>query len=183
MSLIDLILLALALAVDAFSVGAGVALTHRAPRQIFRLSYHFGLFQALLALLGMLLGRLLFGAIEHIDHWLAFLLLGWLGLRMLRAGDAGRRRGAAIDLTRGLSLIGLSLAVSIDAAVAGVGLAAEQASPALAASLIGAVSALATLLAFALTGPLSERVGRHGEKVAGAVLILLGIKILVEHLR
>jgi putative Mn2+ efflux pump MntP len=177
MTLLDLILLALALA-----VGAGVALTHRSPRQIFRLSYHFGLFQALMALLGMLTGSLLFNVVKNVDHWVAFLLLTWLGLRMLRSGGESWRRGERADLTRGLSLIGLSLAVSIDAAAAGVGLAAEAAPRALATGLIGLVSALATLLAFGLAGPLGERVGQHGEKVAGTVLILLGIRILVEHL-
>jgi putative Mn2+ efflux pump MntP len=182
MTLLDLILIALALAVDAFSVGVGVALTHRSPRQIFRLSYHFGLFQALMALLGMLAGSLLFSAVKHVDHWVAFALLTWLGLHMLRSGGERWRRGERADLTRGLSLIVLSLAVSIDAAAVGVGLAAEAAPRALAVGLIGLVSALATLLAFGLAGPLGARVGQHGEKVAGTVLILLGIKILVEHL-
>ncbi|MBM4118248.1 manganese efflux pump [bacterium] len=183
MSLLELISLALALAVDAFSVGVSVALTHRTPRQALRLSFHFGLFQSLLALVGILAGRLLFAAIQHIDHWVACLLLAGIGLRMLRGERDEGRRAQPSDLTRGLSLVGLSLAVSIDAAAAGVGLAALEAPLALAVCLIGLVSFLATLLAFALSGPLRARLGRHAERVAGVVLILLGVKILVEHLR
>jgi putative Mn2+ efflux pump MntP len=182
MSITEQLLLALALAIDAFSVGAGIALTHRRRRQIFRLSFHFGLFQALLALLGLLAGLALFSVISFLDHWIAFVLLAWIGLRMLRGGDERRRRGEKLDLTRGWSLILLSLAVSIDAFAAGVGLAAVDTERALTVTLIGLIAGAATWAAFLLTGSLGQWLGRHGERVAGVVLIGLGLKILVEHL-
>ena len=182
MSFAELLILALALAVDAFSVGAGVALSHRERRQVFRLSFHFGLFQGLLAGLGMLLGALLFHFIAFLDHWLAFVALSWIGLRMFRAGGEETEGEARRDPTRGLSLTLLSLAVSIDALAAGVGLAAAHVNPWLATTLIAAVSGLATWLAFTLTGPVATFLGRRGERLAGIVLIGLGIKILIEHL-
>ena len=182
MSTLEILLIALALAVDSFSVAAGVALTHRSPRQIFRLCFHFGLFQALLALLGMTTGKLFFELVKHVDHWAAFVLLSWLGVRMLSDGGRGLRRGEAADLTRGFSLVALSLAVSIDAAAAGVGLAALAAPPAKTILLIGVVSALASLAAFGLSGTLRHKIGAQAERIAGIVLILLGIKILLEHL-
>ncbi len=182
MSFAELLLLAIALAIDAFSVGAGVALTHGRKRQIFRLSFHFGLFQALLAALGLLGGLALFSIASFLDHWIAFGLLTWIGVRMFRGGDAARERAEKLDLTRGLSLITLSIAVSIDAFAAGVGLAAVNVDRWLAILLIGLVSAFATWCAFMITGPLKRWLGDRGEKIAGIVLIVLGCKILVEHL-
>jgi putative Mn2+ efflux pump MntP len=182
MTLLELILLALALAVDSFSVAAALSLTLRSPRQIFRISFHFGLFQALFAVLGLIAGGLVFGVVRYVDHWVAFLLLAWLGVRMLR-GDGAAERGRGFDPSRGWSLILLSAAVSVDAAAAGVGLAVIGPDAALAALLIGAASSLAAAVAFWPSGAVRERVGAVGEKVAGVVLVLLGIKILVDHLR
>ena len=114
MSLPELTLLSLALAVDAFSVGLGIALAHRRARQVFRLSFHFGLFQGLFAGMGILAGSLLFGVVSFLDHWLAFGLLVWIGLRMIRGGG-NHGEGGRKDPTKGLSLALLSTAVSIDA--------------------------------------------------------------------
>ncbi len=178
----ELLLLALALAVDAFSVGLGVAIAHRGGRQIFRLSFHFGLFQGLFAGAGILAGSLLFLVIAFLDHWLAFGLLVWIGLRMFRGGGGADEERERTDPTRGLSLTLLSTAVSIDAFAAGVSLAAMEVNTWLAIGLIALVSGLATWLAFTLTGPVAKFLGKRGERIAGIVLIGLGVKILVEHL-
>ncbi len=123
MSLYEILLLSLALAADAFAVGICVGVNHHRPRQIFRLSFHFGLFQALMALAGMLGGRLLLELIQVWDHWLAFGLLAFIGGRMLLGDGSGETKAAKRDPTRGGSLVGLSLAVSMDALAAGVGIA------------------------------------------------------------
>ncbi len=182
MPFIELLLLALALAVDAFSVGVGVALTHRRGRQIFRLSSHFGLFQGLFAGLGLLAGALLFHFITFLDHWLAFGLLVWIGIRMIRGSANAHEDGGRKDPTRGLSLALLSTAVSIDAFAAGVGMAALDVNVWFATGIIALVSGLATWLAFTLTGPLAAFLGKRGERMAGIVLIGLGVKILLDHL-
>ena len=182
MSTLEILLLAVALAVDAFTVGAGVALKHRRPRQIFRLSFHFGLFQSLMALLGVLGGVVLLELIVAWDHWLAFALLALVGGRMITGVGDGAGAGRRSDPTRGGSLVGLSLAVSLDALAAGIGLAAAHAPRVTAILLIGLVSGLATWLAFAVAGRLGRWVDRYGERLAGLVLIGLGVKILVEHL-
>ncbi len=182
MSLLEIFLLSLALAVDAFSVGLGVALVHRRGRQVFRLSFHFGLFQGLFAGIGMLAGALLFRVITFLDHWLAFGLLVWVGIRMI-SGSGDHGGGAEPkDPTRGLSLALLSTAVSIDAFAAGVSLAAVDVKAWIATGMIALISGLATWLAFSLTGPVADFLGRRGERIAGIVLILLGLKILLEHL-
>ena len=182
MNLGELLLLSIALAVDAFAVGAAIGVAHRRPRQIFRLSFHFGLFQALLCLAGLLAGLALFSHFHAFDHWIASGLLFWIGLRMLRKGGDLREGGQGIDLTRGLSLVFLSLAVSIDALAAGVGLAAVETFRLLAVVLIGLVASLATWAAFLAATPLERRLGAHGERIAGIVLIALGFKILMSGL-
>lgn len=182
MSFVEIIVLALALAVDAFSVGAAVGLTHRQPRQIFRLSWHFGLFQSLMPLVGALAGTLLERFVEPWDHWLAFGLLAFIGGRMIYGALRGDDRRFDRDLTRGLSLIALSLAVSIDALAAGFTLALEDAPIVVPVIVIGVVAAGLTAVGMLIAGRISDRLGKSCEIGAGVVLIGLGAKILVEAL-
>jgi len=182
MSVVEIILLALALAVDAFSVGAAVGLTHRQPRQIFRLSWHFGLFQALMPLVGALAGTFLERFVEQWDHWIAFGLLASVGGRMIHGALRGDGRRYDRDLTRGLTLIGLSVAVSIDALAAGMTLALEDVPIAVPVIVIGLVAGALTAVGMLIAGRVPERFGQRCEIGAGVVLIGLGAKILVEAL-
>ena len=180
---LEILLLALALSADAFSVGAALGLKHRSPRQTFRLAFHFGLFQALLPLLGALLGTTLLAQVERWDHWIAFGLLVFLGVRMIRhAHEDGRKRVADRDPTRGWSLVGFSVAVSIDALAAGVTLPAVGAPILPAVITIGMVAGLSTLVAIRLAATIAERLGARIEVAAGFVLIGLGVKVLLDHL-
>jgi putative Mn2+ efflux pump MntP len=180
---LEILLLALALAADAFSVGAALGLRYRGGRQTFRLAFHFGLFQALFPLAGALLGTTLLSYVEQWDHWIAFVLLGVLGCRMIRhASEGPDPRLADRDLTRGWSLVGFSVAVSLDALAAGVTLPAAGAPILVSALTIGVVTGLATLLAVRLAAAIAGRLGGRIEVAAGLVLIGLGIKIVLDHL-
>ena len=183
MRLWEIFLLALALSADAFSVGAAVGLRHNRFRQIFRLSFHFGLFQALMPLVGVLLGTLLLELVKTWDHWIASLILVALGVKMaVTALRGGEERAKDFDLTRGKSLIALSLAVSIDALAAGIGLPAANAPIATSIAIIGAVAMLATAAAMMMAEFIGRRFGKWSEVIAGVVLVLLGVKILWEHI-
>jgi putative Mn2+ efflux pump MntP len=182
MTFLEILLLSLALAADAFSVGAALGLRYRRAREVFRLAFHFGLFQALLPLLGALIGGALLVYVESVDHWIAFTLLSLIGGRMAWSGlhrDAGRT--VSIDLTRGWSLVGLSLAVSIDALAAGITLPAAGAPVGTAVVMFGLVAGLATLAAMRFAGTIARRAGGRVEVLAGLVLIGLGLRILHEH--
>jgi len=181
MSYVEIVLLALALSADAFSVGAALGLRYHSARQIFRVAFHFGLFQALLPLVGALLGNVLLVWVEEADHWVAFALLVFLGLRMIRAGLKQEPTAPAVDLTRGWHLVGFSLAVSIDALAAGITLPAARAPIALSVTTIGVVTCCATAVAMRFAALISARVGGRVEVVAGLVLIGLGVKILNDH--
>jgi len=176
----EIVLLALALAADAFAVGAVIGLRHRQPRQFFRLSFHFGLFQALMPLLGILLGGLL-SQFTNVDHWISMGLLVLIGLRMIAETLRGTEPDEAIDYTRGLRLIGLSLAVSIDAFAVGITLGAARAPLAFSVTAIGIVAALATLLSMLAAGRVPLRFRRWSGLAGGLVLIALGVKIVLEH--
>ncbi len=181
MTFVELLLVALALAADAFTVGLAVGLSHRRPRQLFRLSFHFGLFQALLPLFGAFLGSVLERWFAPWSHWFAFGLLVIIGVRMVFGALGKEGASKNIDLTRGFRLVGLSLSVSIDALAVGFTLGLRQVSILLAVTTIGVVAAVLTLVGMLLAGRIPAASGKRAEIVAGLVLVGLGIKTVVEH--
>ena len=183
MSLLELCAIALALAVDAFSVGVAVGLTHRTRRQRFRLSFHFGLFQALMPLAGALAGAVLERWIARWDHWVVLGLLVVIGGRMI--WTAARAKGGedpSGDPTRGLQLVGLSLAVSVDALAVGFTLGVQQVSIPVAVALIGVTAAALTLFGMLIAGGFASRLGRRAEIGAGVALVAIGVKTVLDHL-
>lgn len=183
MTRFEVYLLAFALAMDAFSVGAGIGVRCTALRQRFRLSFHFGLFQSLFAAIGALAGALLLPLISDWDHWVVFAILAFLGIRMIHQAINGEDEASEpVDLTRGSSLVALSCAVSFDAMGAGVSLPGAQVSMVESVLAIGLVSLLMTGLAMVIGKRVGVRFGKRAEMAAGSVLILIGINILVSHL-
>ena len=185
MRTVELILLALALSADAFTASAAIALNHNGRRGAFRISFHFGLFQMLLALAGALAGTVVLDLIREWDHWFVLILLGWIGGRMTVNGLRGNRNDERlnVDLTRGWTLVGLSIAVSIDAFAAGISLPTMQYSLFTAAAVIGIVSAGNSILGWRLARRLSSRWHRGVEVVGGLILIAIGVNTLISHLK
>ncbi len=186
-SLSDLVLvgIAVSLAMDAFAVAVAcsVSLGRVRPRQAFRLSFHFGLFQAIMPLIGWMAGRTVAEAIAAYDHWLVFALLGFVGVRAIRSAmsDEGGSGKPARDPTRGFSLVGLSVATSLDALAVGLSLSFLHVHIFTAVAVIGAVAALATLLGMTVGSRLGLRYGRVAEVTGGVVLILIGLRIVLSH--
>lgn len=174
----------LALAMDAFAVSltAGLNLGRLTPRHVFRLSFHFGLFQFLMPVIGWYIGSELATVIEGFDHWIAFGLLSCVGGKML--WEARRTGGpdAKADPTRGVLLITLSTATSIDALAAGVSFAFLHESIWLLCVTIGVVTAMLTAIGMVFACRLGAQWGTRAEIVGGCVLILIGIRILVSHM-
>jgi manganese efflux pump family protein len=179
MALLDVLLLALALSADAFSVALVVGLRCSAPRQIFRLSWHFGLFQALMPFVGAAGGVALRSLLHGTERYVAFGVLASLGAHMLwdsfRNEDTIRE---SLDPTRGWSLVGLSLATSLDALGAGVGLALAGASLLRSCAIIGVTAGLATLAGMLLGARVERTAGRLTGGLGGLVLIVLAVKML-----
>ncbi len=196
MTLLSLFALALALAMDAFTVAVatGIRLGSVTGPQAFRLAFHFGLFQFLMPLAGWLLGLTVRGFIEQWDHWVAFALLAFIGVNMLREA-ASRQDGAAeghrhsvapthlADPTRGFSLLMLSVATSIDALAVGLSFSLLNMPVWFPAAVIGGVCCILTVLGLWLGQVLShaEILGHRAELAGGVVLLAIGFKILYEH--
>jgi putative Mn2+ efflux pump MntP len=182
MGWLEIILLSLALSVDAFSVAAACALLAGRPAQILRMSLSFGGFQSGLAALGAVLGIFVYEYVAAYDHWVAFGLLEVIGLKMLVEAFSRKSRSGpgGSDPSRGWTVLGLGVAVSIDALGAGVGMAMSLHWTRLlvACGIIGVVAGLATWLGVRIGCAVQERLGGKTEALGGVVLILLGIRML-----
>lgn len=185
MDFLTIFLIALALAVDAFAVAlaSGVILERVSPRHTFRLSFHFGLFQSLMNIIGWAAGLTIRSYIESVDHWLAFGLLALVAVRMIvEAGKKAEER-KTIDPTRGLSLVMLSVATSIDSLAVGLSFAMLQISVWLPALVIGIVALALTAAGLHIGRRMgaASRLGTRAEIIGGLVLLGLGINILHQH--
>ena len=177
--MIEALLLAVALAMDAFAV----ALTQGAR---FRpsvaggvaIALTFGVFQALMPLAGWGIGAVAFAYIEAVDHWIAFGLLGFLGVRMLGGHVGEEEAGHALT---GKALLIAGVATSIDALAAGITLPTLSVAPLVAVALIGGVTFAMSGVGVALGRIAGDRWGEWAERAGGIILIGLGCKILAEH--
>jgi putative Mn2+ efflux pump MntP len=185
MSFPALLALAVALAMDAFAVALVTGLAQRPlrPAPLARMSLAFGAFQAGMPVLGWLAGRAVYQYIGAVDHWIAFGLLAFVGGKMIHEarqdGDEGTKPG---DPTRGLPLLLLSIATSIDALAVGLSLSMLGQPIAFAATVIGVVCAGFTAAGMSLGGRIGDRWGARVEVFGGIILIGIGVKILLEHL-
>lgn len=179
----ELILLALGLAMDAFAVSVckGLATGKVRPRHLLLCGIWFGGFQALMPLIGFLLGRAFEQYITAFDHWIAFVLLAVIGVSMLReAFDKDGEKADADFAVRTMLL--MALATSIDALAVGItfGVLPSVNLP-LALSLIGGITFALSAAGVKIGAVFGTRYRFAAQILGGALLILLGLKILLEH--
>lgn len=185
MTLITLLGIAVGLAMDAFavSVTTGICLGCRVRiHHTVRMAFFFGFFQFFMTVLGWGLGTSVAGLIQTFDHWIAFGLLVVIGGKMISDADSDRsgNEGSA-DPTRGLTLIALSIATSIDALVVGVSLGVLNTGIWQPSVIIGLVAAAFTVAGIRLGCRIGTAVNRWIEILGGVILMLIGAKILLEH--
>jgi putative Mn2+ efflux pump MntP len=181
--LLQIIIIAVGLAMDAcaVSLAAGASGRSRGKRAAFRLSFHFGLFQFLMPVIGWFGGTYVAGPMAAVDHWVAFTLLTLIGGRMIRS-SLRDSDPSPLDPSRGAALIGLSLATSIDALAVGFSLAMLQVNIWQPSVAIGLVTAGLSLISLKLGSRLGARFGTRMELAGGILLILIGLRILIQHL-
>ncbi|MBN1422458.1 MAG: manganese efflux pump [Planctomycetes bacterium] len=177
---VELALVSIGLGTDAFSVALGVGARWSGGRQVFRLAFHCGLFQSLMPIAGWAAGGLLLGPARAYGPWIAAAILAIVGGRMVRASAAAGERPRVADPTRGWSLIGLSVATSLDALAVGVGLAAVESPIFPAVLVIGVVAGLMTLAGMRLGRRIGAWIGRRAELLGGLVLVGLAVKFCLE---
>ncbi len=182
MGAVSLMLLAAALAMDAFSVAVtdGMLIKDIRMSDALKIGLFFGAFQVLMPCAGNFISGFSADRIKSIDHWIAFGLLFFLGVNMIRG--AFETRELPRNPLKITTLLLMAVATSIDALAAGVSLAAVG-SPVIFSSLMIGVTAFAFSFAGVFIGKkFGAALGGKAEIAGGAVLILIGVKILIEHL-
>lgn len=177
--------IAVGLAMDTFAVAiaASVALGSVSPRQVFRFAFHFGLFQAMMPMIGWLAGSTIEQYIVAWDHWVAFGLLAFVGGKAIYAALAQEHdERPDSDPTRGWMLVTLATATSIDALAVGLTFAMLRVRIWYPCLVIGIVTAAFTVAGMLTGSRLGRRFGQRIEVLGGLVLIGIGLKILVQHL-
>ena len=186
MDLLSVMAIAVALAMDAFAVAVvtGLTLKPMTKRHVFRLAFHFGLFQFLMPIIGWAAGYAVQKHIATYDHWIAFGLLGFIGGKMIWGSfhTDSHDRSSPSDPTSGWQLVVLSIATSIDALAVGLSLAVIGSLIVKPALIIGCVAAGFTTVGMALGRKIGSVWGKRVEVAGGFILIAIGIKIVVDHL-
>lgn len=183
MGIIEMIVIGFGLAMDAtaVSIGKGLSVKRVELSHVLKVGLWFGGFQALMPIIGYLLATQFASFVVEIDHWIAFGLLLLIGLNMIRETLWGEEE--AMDSDFGLRTMALmAIATSIDALAVGVSLAFVRANIWVAASVIGVVTFTLSALGLYLGRKIGSRLGSKAGVLGGVVLIIIGVKILIEHL-
>ena len=183
MNFLSILMVAVALALDAFSVSITAGLFNKKPDfgYYFRLSFHFGFFQFIMPVLGYFLGTYLGKYVRSVDHWIAFGLLIAIGIKMIydSYSDSGFKKKK--DPSRGFTLIFLAIATSIDALAIGITLGILNKDVFFPSLVIGVVCMIFSVLGIVIGKTIGKFFNRI-EIFGGVILILIGLKILIEHL-
>ncbi|NOX35608.1 MAG: manganese efflux pump [Deltaproteobacteria bacterium] len=184
MTIFEIIIIALGLAMDASAVSLAAAAAGFAnnARAMFRLSFHFGLFQFLMPVLGWLMGVGFVSHFKAFDHWIAFLLLSFVGVRMILGGMDKTPATRKKDPSRGMTMVMLSVATSIDALAVGLSLAVLGVNIWYPGIMIGIITTIMSLLAIKAGKKLGVMFGKRMEIFGGIVLVFIGTRILCSHM-
>ncbi|MFR1518469.1 MAG: manganese efflux pump MntP family protein [Clostridia bacterium] len=182
MGIWELLVLAVGLSMDAFAVSIckGLSVMELKPKHMLITGLYFGGFQAFMPLLGYLLGKQFESLIINVDHWIAFALLSLIGINMIRES---RRKAEDLNASfRPSAMLPLAVATSIDALAIGVTFAFLQVNIVYAVSFIGVITLIFSALGVKIGNVFGIKFKSKAEIAGGAVLILMGVKILLEHL-
>ena len=182
MSLWELLVIAVGLSMDAFAVSVckGLSVQKVKPKHYLIVAAYFGGFQALMPLLGYLLGVRFEAMVANVDHWIAFVLLGLIGANMVSESRAGEEK--LDDSFTVSTMLLLAIATSIDALAIGVTFAFLGVNIVEAIILIGITTGIISGVGLKIGNVFGSRYKSKAEMAGGIVLILMGIKILVQHL-
>ena len=186
--MLNLLMIAIGLSMDAFAVSTtnGMCVSRQYKRQSFFTralvwSAMFGLFQGLMPMLGYFLGKTFASFISSIDHWIAFILLGFIGGKMIWEAARGGEEEHAEALSLKL-LVMMAVATSIDALAVGITFAFLRMDILPSAAVIGLTTFVISFGGVCAGNRFGARYKRKAEIVGGVVLVLIGVKILLEHL-
>lgn len=186
MSLLELSLIAVGLSMDAFAVAIciGLSIQRKSIKKALIVGLYFGSFQAMMPLIGYFLGSQFADQIVEFDHWIAFILLAFIGGKMIKESfakediDFNEGQEASLGLK---TMLPLALATSIDALAVGISFAFLNVRILPAVSLIGCITLLLAMLGVKIGRVFGARFKQNAELFGGVILVLIGLKILLEH--
>lgn len=183
MGIFELVLLAAGLAMDAFAVSVckGLSVKKIKPSHALTCAAWFGFFQFLMPLIGYFLGYGFQELIQEIDHWVAFFLLAAIGINMIRESLSNDEDVLDPDFSF-RAMLPLAVATSIDALAVGITFAFLQVNIIAACLIIGVITFIISVAGVAIGNAFGARFKAKAEFAGGAILVLLGVKILLEHL-
>ncbi len=183
MEIIELLLIAIGLAMDAFAVSIckGLAMKRMNWKKAVIVGIYFGVFQALMPVIGYFLGTTFENLVTKIDHWIAFILLVLIGGKMIKEAFDNNAEGYS-DSVNFKTMLVLAIATSIDALAVGITFAFLQTNIVLAVILIGIVTFILSIVGVKIGNQFGIKYEKRAEIIGGIILILIGIKILLEHL-
>ncbi len=183
MNLAELFLISLGLSMDCFAVSLTFGTSRKLSwKDVLRMSLLFGLFQGVMPLIGWFAGNSLQSSIEPVDHWIAFVILAFIGLKMVLQSFSGNEGKRALDIRKIPVLLSLSIATSIDALITGVGFGFIRANIYEAIIIISAITFVVSVIGAKLGEKNTIIPARWAEFAGGIVLIAIGIKVVLEHL-
>lgn len=182
MSILEILLIAVGLAMDAFavSISKGMLTEKLEIKSIMIVSIYFGLFQAMMPTLGFLLGKNFESYVVQIDHWIAFILLLFIGLNMIKESFCDKNE--CNDDFRLKTMIPLAIATSIDAFAIGITFSFLKVNILYTTIIIGIITFILSGVGVIIGNKFGKIYGKRAEIFGGIILIVIGIKILIEHL-
>ena len=184
MGLVEIILIAVSLAMDAFAVSIckGLSMKKMDWKKAIIIGLYFGIFQAGMPVIGYFLGVGFEESIKFVDHWIAFGLLAFIGGNMIKEALSKNDEDEVDDSVDFKTMIVLAIATSIDALAVGVTFAFLNVNILLAVALIGIITFVISCIGVKLGNVFGDKYEKKAEITGGIVLILIGLKILLEHL-
>jgi putative Mn2+ efflux pump MntP len=184
MGLLEIVLIAVGLSMDAFAVSITLGLSVKRPgiRQIVAPGIFFGFFQALMPTIGYFAGVLFAERIQQFDHWIAFVLLALIGGKMIKESFSKDEEALNEGAFKLMRMFVLAIATSIDALAVGVSFAFFEVNIFMAVAIIGVTTFFIAMAGVKIGNLFGSKFKSKAEFAGGAILIILGLKILIEHL-
>ena len=183
MGITEIIIISISLAMDAFAVSIckGLSMTKMNWKKAIIIALYFGIFQAGMPLVGYVLGSAFSGIVENIDHWIAFILLAIIGANMIKEStdDEIDKRNDVVNFK---TMLPLAIATSIDALAIGITFAIFKTNIIISATIIGIITFAISLIGVKIGNKFGDKFQNKAEFIGGIILILIGLRILLEHL-
>jgi putative Mn2+ efflux pump MntP len=184
LGIVSILIIAVGLSMECFAVALGTGFSMGKIRkiQVLRMSLSFGIFQAIMPVIGWLVGRTVMDYVAPYDHWVAFGLLAIVGGHMIWEFFEKKEKDKTVDVTWGVRLLVLSVATSIDSLAVGLSFAFLEVNIGMAVAIIGAVAFIVTAVGVIIGRKVGQLIGRWAELAGGLILIGIGLRILLSHL-